>query len=160
MIEDDGIEIEAAILAHIPMDFKRSFPHVRTAGSDILSILVSFSIWLLHVLSGELFSPYGTCETYSKPLVMFSPLPAWLGIPYTFLKSATTEQSLICTLTWEKKSSFYTTVFYRVCLLLQLLKKQKPHAPCCLKRTRSCPFHLLLSDWGSSFSKPHSTAWS
>lgn len=123
MIEDDRLVIETAILAHIPMDFKGSFPHVRTAGSDVLSVLVSFSICLLHVLSGELFSPYGTCETHLKPLVMFSPLPTWLGIPYTFLKSVTTEQSLICTLMWEKKSSFYRTGFYSVCLLLQLLKK-------------------------------------
>ena len=123
MIEDNRKVIEAAILAHIPVDFKGSFPHVRTAGSDILPVLVSFSIWLLHVLSGELFSPYGTCETYLKPLVMFSPLPTWLGIPYTFLKSATAEQSLICTLMWEKKSSFYRTFFYSIFLLLQLLKK-------------------------------------
>lgn len=141
--------IEAAILAHIPMDFKGTFPHVRNAGSDILSVLVSFCIWLLHGLSGELFSPCGTCEIYLKPLVMFSPLPTWLGIPYTFLKSATTEQSLICTLMWENKSFFYRTVFYSVCFLLQLLRKQKPksgHALCCLKRTRACTFHLLLSD--------------
>jgi len=111
MIEDDRTVIEAAILAHIPTDFKGTFPHVRTAGSDVLSVLVSFSIWLLHVLSGELFSPYGTCETYLEPLVMFSPLPTWLGIPYTFLKSATTEQSLIDTSTWEKRFSFYRMIF-------------------------------------------------
>lgn len=144
------------ILAHIPMNFKGSFPHMRTAGSDILSELASFIIWLLHVSSGELFSPYGTCETYLKPLVMFNPLPTWLGIPYTFLKSATAEQSLICTLMWEKKSSFYRTGFYKICLLLQLFQKQqwkKWHSPCCLKRTRVCPFYLQLSDGGISFSK-------
>lgn len=106
MIEDVRIVIKITILAHIPMDFKGSFPHVRTAGSDILSVLVSFSICLLQVLSGELFSPYGTCETYLKPLVMFSSLPTWLDISYTFLKSATAGQSLICTLMWENKSSF------------------------------------------------------
>lgn len=123
MIEDDRKVIEAAILAHIPVDFKGIFPHVRTAGSDILSILVSFNIWLLHVLSGELFSPYGTCETHLKPLVMFSPLPTWLGIPYTFLKSATAEQSLICTLMWEKKSCFYRTFILQHLLLTEALKK-------------------------------------
>ena len=44
MIEDVRRVIETAILAHIPTDFKGNFPHMKTAGSDLLSVLVSFSI--------------------------------------------------------------------------------------------------------------------